>query len=211
MVQIVRVNYEEGIPRFLAKDEDGWCTTGRDGALEFATEEEAANAVREARKVIPKATFTFITLGQVDAEGKRGIHSEMVVLSADTPTKKLGFVCREYLGTEIHLYEEGRQYERDERGRWLNLEPITDENALEAGVKILVHGLFGELRVMVVEASEQGKLHAIDLREDGSSEKGLMGVLSFGEDDRKAWVCGGLINLRGLKRLKLVSEEQPDA
>lgn len=133
-----------------------------------------------------------------------------VVLSADEPKAKIGWTCHEYMGIEVHLYEEGREYKRDDDGRWVDLESVTDENAIKAGTEILVHGMFGELYRMTVEEDGYGKLSA-RTRNPDESPGSLVGMLSFGEDDRGAWVCGGLLNTRGLKKLELSSDEDGDA
>lgn len=115
-------------------------------------------------------------------------------LGPDDPNRKpLGWVVHEYLGVPIHKHDESRDYERDEEGRWKDLEPITEEAALRVGDKILVHGLFGELFMMTVQADEYGVLC-------GKGDK-LLAILEFSKDDRKVWVCGGLVNLRGIEKL----------
>lgn len=124
----------------------------------------------------------------------------MTVLGPDDPNQKpLGWVVHERNGIEVHKYDEAREYERDAEGRWKGLEPITEEGALRAGDKILVHGLFGELFIMTVEADEAGGLC-------GRCDQ-LLALLEYGKDDRRAWVCTGLVNLRGVERLKLSSSE----
>lgn len=128
------------------------------------------------------------------------VRTELTVLPADDPSKReIGLVIRERNGVEIHKFEEGRKYERDEDGRWKDLAPITEEGDLRAGDKILVPGLMGELFVMSVEADKYGALTA--------RGEHLSAVLEFGKDDRHAWVCVGLINLRGLQRLEIRTDE----
>ena len=111
-----------------------------------------------------------------------------------TNPNDLHFVVHEYVGVEIHKYEENHSYERDSEGRWVGLAPIQEKADLRAGEKILVHGLMGELFVMTVKADEYGVLC-------GMGDK-LMAVLEYAED-RHAWVCGGLVNLLGIEKLRL--------
>jgi len=119
--------------------------------------------------------------------------------------KAISWTCHERLGVEVHLYEEGREYQRDDQGHWLGLDPVTDESALKAGTEILVHGMFGELYRMTVEVDGHGELLARTRKPDGTCG-GLVGSLEFGKDDRGAWICIGLINTRGLKKLELSSD-----
>lgn len=123
---------------------------------------------------------------------------ELRVLPADDPKgRTIGFTCREYNGVRIHRYD-GATPERDDDGHWIGLEPITEQGGIKAGDKVLVHGLFGELYIMDVEANEHGTLHAKGER--------LTGILKFGEDDRNCWVCLGLVNLRGVTKMELMTD-----
>jgi hypothetical protein len=128
----------------------------------------------------------------------KSVRSEITILGPDVPkAKPIGFTVRDYQGVEIHKYEEGRQYERDEDGRWKDLEPVTEEGALHAGDKILVHGLTGGLMLMTVEANSDGILHGVS---------GFLSArLEFGKDDRHAWVCTILVNIRGVEKLQLTT------
>ncbi len=69
-------------------------------------------------------------------------------------------------------------------------EMILERDALKAGDQVLVPGLTGGLIPMTIHATEDERLMA--------KSEHLMAVLEFGEDARNAWVCTGLINLRGV-------------
>jgi hypothetical protein len=113
------------------------------------------------------------------------------VLPADeAPTKKLGWTVREYAGSEVYLFT-------SESFSMEDLVPLTTRESLKAGDEILVPSLgVGYLKMTVVERN--GELSA--------ESEGLLGVLEFGKDDRNAWVCGGLINKRGVAHLKLSTD-----
>ncbi len=114
--------------------------------------------------------------------------SDIIVLPADDPTnKKIGFTVREYLGCEVFkpLVEGGPT----------ELMPLTKEEDIKSGDVILVPGLVGGYYWMTVEKDTCGGFR-------GRSEK-LIALLEFAQDDRMAWVCGGLINTRGIEKLEI--------
>jgi len=122
------------------------------------------------------------------------LRTEVTSLGPDDPNQKpIGFTVREYQGVEISKYDPNRVYLYGDKG-W-DLEPITEETALQPGEQILVPGPTGGLVVMTVEKDTYGVL-------SGKSDQ-LSALLEFGKDDRHAWVCIGLVNLRGIERLKL--------
>ncbi len=127
-----------------------------------------------------------------------------IVLPPDEPREALRWTCQEYEGVEIHLYS-GTPPLRDDDG-WLGLEPIFVKDAIKVGSKVLVHGFYGDLFLMTVEQDEDGNYAAVSEKEDGTRGD-LMGLLAFGEDDRKCWVCTGLVNLRGVTKLEISSSE----
>ena len=96
---------------------------------------------------------------------------------------ELGFTCREYMGTEI--YKPGDMETR-----------LTKKDDVKAGVTVLVPGLGHAWWLMIVK-EEGGVLY-------GHADK-MMAVLEYDQDDRHCWVCGGLINTRGLQKLTLSS------
>ena len=98
------------------------------------------------------------------------------------------FTVREYLGPEIHKFD-------PDQPPGQGLAPIRKDDELKPGDQILVPGIGDELILMTVERDEYGVLH-------GKAGE-LMAVLEFSNDDREAWVCTGLVNLKGLDRLKI--------
>ena len=122
-------------------------------------------------------------------ENKIPAKQELTVMSTDNPNdRKLGFTIRERMGVSIYKAPENYQngFKEDK------LETITDPNGLEHGQLIFIPGLMGGYHVMTVEKDSSGAVSARD-------EK-TMAVLEFEPDDRNCWICGGLINLRGLER-----------
>jgi hypothetical protein len=95
---------------------------------------------------------------------------------------KIGFKCYEYLGCEIR--KEGVE------------EALLKEDDIKEGDEILSPTYHGYMR-MVVHRSEDGSLYG----EDPNGR--WISPLEFNKDDRHAWVSVGLINPRGLDRLKL--------
>lgn len=118
--------------------------------------------------------------------------TDLTVLAADPNTKPIGFVVREYMGTPVFLYP-GEDFKEED------LIPITTRDGLKEGDEILIPGLMGGYHKMTVKGSENG------LSAEGER---AIGVLAFGEDDRNAWICGGLINMRGITRLKVDTSDQ---
>lgn len=108
---------------------------------------------------------------------------EVYALGADTPKPKLNWTVREYIGSEILD---------------LNQKTINVKEDLLIGQEIYVPGLFGWIK-MVVKCNG-GSIYA--------ESEHMLSALCFGEDDRNAWVCGGLINKRGLKKLEINSDEK---
>lgn len=118
--------------------------------------------------------------------------TDIQVLAADPNHKPIGFTIREYMGTEVFLYPGEKFTEKD-------LVPITIREGLKPGDEILIPGLFGGYHKMTIHGSEKGL---------SARNEDLSAILAFGEDDRNAWVCGGLINNRGISRLRVNSSDQ---
>lgn len=123
--------------------------------------------------------------------GRHPVKTGLTVLPADdVKQEKLGWTVREYLGCEVYPYKP------DAEGKLPpQLEPIKTEDGLKEGMQILVPSLVGGFHIMTV-MKEDNELYA-------RGEK-LMGALEFAkEDGRNAWVCVGLINMRGVEKLEL--------
>jgi hypothetical protein len=112
--------------------------------------------------------------------------TELTVLSADNkPNQKpLGWVIKERNGVEVTKDLETKAL-------------IIERDALRIGDTIYVPGLLGGYHVLTIEAGDhEGELRA-------RSKEGLLGILEFGGDDRNAWICIGLVNLRGISKVEL--------
>ena len=108
----------------------------------------------------------------------------ITVLGADQPRPEIGFIVNEYNGVPVYLWDE---FLKD--GDKASV--VTRE--LLPGEVIAVPSFTGYYRGVVRKA------------EDGlfwdSGE--VTGFLGFGEDDRNCWICCGVVNKRGLKKLCL--------
>lgn len=103
------------------------------------------------------------------------------------------FSVREYMGTEIFMHP---GFELPSGGiDESQLRPILNKNDLTVGSQILVPGLFGGYHLMSIFQADNGDLYA--------KGETLMAALEFAGDDRGSWVCTGLINLRGVEKLKI--------
>lgn len=108
---------------------------------------------------------------------------------------ELKWTIREYQGTEVFKYLASDHPEKGiDPAKFV---PMKAESDLQVGDEIAVPGLVGGYHLMTVEKGESGGLFA-------KNEK-LLAILEFGKDDRNAWVCGGLINTRGLAKLKVTT------
>lgn len=117
------------------------------------------------------------------------VRTELTVLPADPPNQQpIGFRCYERQGVEVFRID-----------RTLDppvvQEPLTCEGDLQEGMELAVPGLMRGYHVMTVRRDELDGLYA-----QGET---LMAVLRFAEDERHAWVCIGLVNLRGIKKLSI--------
>lgn len=110
------------------------------------------------------------------------------------------FQIREYRGTEVFKYLAADHPDQLHREK---LVPITQKDGLVAGDVVLIPALIGGgFFLMTVRASENGQLTA-EAEEIVASADKLLAILRFGEDERKSWVCTGLINTRGLEKLRI--------
>lgn len=106
---------------------------------------------------------------------------ELTVLPADPPQEsKLGFMVREYNGTEVFL-----------RGKIGT--PLKNLADLLPGVEVLVPSLFGGYNVMTVGKDEYGVFYA--------KNEALYANLEFSIDERKCWTSSMAFNLRAVKKL----------
>lgn len=112
---------------------------------------------------------------------KMPLRTEITVLSADPSDQKpLGFRMFEREGVTI--------FDPDAIGT-----PLTE---LQVGQKILVPALFGGFHLMVVGKDEgNGRLV-------GRGDQ-LIALLTIAKDSRACWVCVGLCNMRGLRKLEV--------
>lgn len=118
------------------------------------------------------------------------------VLGRDDPNQpvKINFTIREYMGIEVFKYNAEDHPNGIAKDK---LVPITSKDGLGVGDVILVPALMGGYYLMKVEKDDNGTLSA-------QGDK-LIAVLEFGKDDRGAWICGGLINTRGLLKLEITT------
>lgn len=107
---------------------------------------------------------------------------------------------REYRGTEVFKYYAADHPDHIHREK---LVPITQKEGLVAGDVVLIPALIGGgFFLMTVQANENGEVLAEADQLLASADK-LLAVLRFGEDERNAWICTGLINKRGLEKLRV--------
>jgi len=100
----------------------------------------------------------------------------------------ISFLVREYIGSYVHL-DRGPLSENE-------LKPLTELEDLQDGSLVLVRAHSGHYRMTVKE--EGGRLIAYS--------GDLQALLEFGQDDRKAWISTGVINMKGLKKLEVSSK-----
>jgi len=115
--------------------------------------------------------------------------SEIEILSGDGPgNQKLGWIVEEFIGSSIY------QVPPDLENFTGILKKITEQEALQVGMEVLVPGLLGGYHKLQVAESE-GKLFV--------RSESLAGSLEFNSGKRGCWVCVGLINLEALRRLEI--------
>ena len=108
------------------------------------------------------------------------------MLEADKPKTTIGWVCREYSGTEVFKVNADNKVVPT---------PLTKESDLRTGTKVCVTILVGDY-IMTVESDSYGVLSAY------TDSKGMMAILKFNEDDRHCWTSPGSINLGAIKKLR---------
>lgn len=115
---------------------------------------------------------------------------------------KIKWVVHEYNGVEVSLGPLGLTAEEILADGYklpedFERKPITEEDAIQVGSVILCPGLMGGFHVGTVERTAEGDWSFT------TPGGGLWGGLEFGKDDRKAWVCSGVANLKALMKLEL--------
>jgi hypothetical protein len=123
--------------------------------------------------------------GEPEFVGKLPVRQDLEVIPDTNPdgSKKLGWMCSEYVGCEVYRFKHGTVWDI----------PLTKEDDLKVGDEIGVAGLFGGYHIMTIAKREDGELYA-----DGDS---MMATLSFNGDDRHCWVSSCLINKRAVEKL----------
>jgi hypothetical protein len=123
------------------------------------------------------------------------VRQELTLLKSDNPElREIGFTIRERQGTPVFKF---LAEDHAENLDLTKLVDITQEEGLVAGDRILVPGLMGGYHLLTVEAHPEGGLSAHNDR--------LLAILEFGKDERNAWVCTGLINRKGLLKLRITT------
>jgi hypothetical protein len=92
-----------------------------------------------------------------------------------TKRLKLNWTVKEYIGSEVYH----------------KLQPDTslfNENDLKDGDEIICFSWY-----FTVKKYTNGELYG--------QNKQLTAILEFAKDDRKCWVCSGIINMRAVKKL----------
>lgn len=122
-----------------------------------------------------------------DLFGKLPAQTELTVLSADDPERlKLGFVIHESNGCVVYLFQDGEMLQT----------PLINESDLQSGMEIAVCTLFGYVKATVVRKGT----------EVSAWTERFLYPLTWGEDERRCWVCTG-----GINRRCLTAEAQIDA
>lgn len=104
------------------------------------------------------------------------------VLPADAPRElTLGWVVKEYLGAEIY-----RPNDTDT--------PLTSRDDVKLGDEVWVP-VIGGYFAMIVKQLDDGRLYA--------DSDWLSAYLEFGGDDRGSWCSVGVVNKRGLEKLRI--------
>lgn len=108
---------------------------------------------------------------------------------------EIKWTVREYQGTEVFRYNAADHPNGLDSSKLI---PVRQKDGIVEGDHILVAALTGGYHLMKVDPSESGESLY------GVGDK-LMAVLEFGRDDRECWVCSGLINLRGVEKLRITT------
>lgn len=108
-------------------------------------------------------------------------HVETIALTAKKRT--LAFTVCQYEGVEVFPYKKADHPNGIDPKK---LVPITVETDLKEGDEILVQSLFGGFDLMTARRDPKGVMRAMN--------ENHIGLLSFGKDNRKCWICSGLIN-----------------
>jgi hypothetical protein len=121
------------------------------------------------------------------SDEKLPVRTELTVLSADDPNQRtIGFVIREYNGTEV--------YKADAHGTTL-----TNESDIKPGDKLHVQTLVGTY-AMTAAKDEYGVLYA------ETEPGGMFADLIFNKDDRHCWASTYAVNAKAIKKLTATRE-----
>jgi hypothetical protein len=107
---------------------------------------------------------------------------------------------RELRGTEVYKFVAS---DHPDHLHHEKLAPITQRDGLVEGDVILVPALIGKGFFLMTVKADNGGLRAEEAQALRAEADKLVALLRFGEDERNAWVCTGLMNMRGLERLKV--------
>lgn len=106
-----------------------------------------------------------------------------------------------YQGTEVFKF---RAEDHPDQFHWEKLQPIQEREGLVAGDVVLIPALIGEgFFPMTVQEDLTGPMKDVAERVAESQSGKWRALLNFGKDDRKSWVCTGLLNTRGLEKLQV--------
>ena len=116
--------------------------------------------------------------------------TEITVLKNDDPqSRTLCFVVHEQEGVSLYPIIDGK----------IGEEPVPATEDLVVGRQYTAIGMLGEDLVWTVEKDAYGEFTI-------SCGSSLVGCLERGGDDRNCWRVLGMINTRGLKKLKVESQ-----
>lgn len=116
--------------------------------------------------------------------------TEITVLTNDDPkARTLGFCCYEQEGVALYPIVDGK----------IGAEPVSSTEDLVVECQYTALGLLGENLVWTVDKDAYGEFTL-------SCGSSLVGCLQRGGDDRNCWRVTGMINTRGLSKLKLESQ-----
>lgn len=120
--------------------------------------------------------------------GKLPINQEIEVVE-NKNKENIGWSCKCYSGSEI--------YKLDENNKIIEI-PLTNKDDLIKGLKIAVPNIFGTYNIMIAESKSSAKTES---KEMGAS-------LEFDKDDRHCWVSTCTMNLRGVRKTQIFTNEK---
>lgn len=110
-------------------------------------------------------------IGEPEYIGSSTIKQELEILPDEGKPLKLNWVVKEYIGCEAYFKSNEYLYKIDD---------------IKVGDEIFCFDL-----KMIITSINNDKAFAENERH--------ISILNFAEDDRKCWVCSGLVNKRGIK------------